>query len=256
MSELSLSISESLRFGFQFWSKHLKTILICGLLVYLPTQIFIELVSVLFTDGTAMNLSDQDLSIMNNIFNVLRFLLGSIATLAILAFTFGKMVNDEELSIQESLKVGFNKWGTFIGASIIAGLKVFVYMLMLIIPGIYKSVRYTFIDCVVITGKSSMVDEGEESEKLVQNNWWNVFWMLVVVVLVQFAIELIMAVPLYFYLDNHLISILGGVGVSLLQSYCIIVRAHYFHTLRSLKTKPLEEVESIGEPMKVEIAHF
>jgi len=251
MNERYLSISESLKAGFQLWSKHFKKIIIVGLLVYIPVQVLIELISVLFTDGTAMDLSNDDFSTMNNLYNLIRGLIGSIATLAILGFTLTNLDDEKELSIQDSLKIGFSKWGTYIVVRISAGIKVFLYLLMLVVPGVIKSVQYSFIDCVVVSGKNSMKDECDESTELVENNWWNVFGLVIILFVVQAAIEALFLVVLNSYVDNHIISIVGGVIVCLLQSYTIVVKAHYFYTLRSLKTKPLEEVESIGEPMAV-----
>ena len=147
--------------------------------------------------------------------------------------------------------IGLNKWPTFIGVGIIAGLKILGYTILLIIPGIYISVRLSFIDCVVASNNNKFKDECDESEELVKNNWWKVFGFLILMFLLQILLEILFAIPLYF-IDSQIISFPIAVFVSLLETYFIVVRADYFFKINQLKNEPVIEIDSIPENEKFE----
>lgn len=247
MDEIKLSIADSLKSGFQMWTKHFKKIMIVGLIVYIPTQLFIELAGLVLENQISLNDSFDQMRLANNIYSTIRYIFGAVALLGILNFTITQLEEEKEISIKEIITTGLNRWGKFIGVGIIAGLKIFVYTLMLIIPGIYKSVRLSFIDCVVATNNNKFKDEYDESEELVKNNWWRVFGFLVLMFFVQFLLEALFAVPALMIENSMFLSITTGVVVQLIETYFIVVRANYFFTLKQIKTEPLKEIESIAE---------
>jgi len=255
MIETRLSISDSMKSGFQMWKKYFQKIIVIGLIVYIPTQICIELISILLDNILLLEENPEHLRLANNIYNMIRYLIGSVALLAILNFIINRMENEneEELTIKEILLVGLNKWPTFIGVGFIAGLKILGYTLLLIIPGIYKSVRLSFIDCIVSTNNNKFKDECDESEELVKNNWWKVFGFVVLMFLLQFLFEILFAVPIIYFSDSHIISISLAVIISLFETYFIVVRANYFFKIRQLKNEYIKEIDSIPENGKIEI---
>lgn len=253
MIETKLSISDSMKSGFQMWKKYFKKIMLVGLLVYIPTQICIELISILLDNALALDENPDHIRLANSIYSTIRYLIGSVALLGILNFIISRLENENEITTKQILLIGLNKWGTFIGVGIIAGLKILLYLILLIIPGIYKSVRLSFIDCIVATNNNKFKDECDESEQLVNNYWWKVFGFLICIFLLQFLLEIIFAAPLIYFEDYQSMTIILGVIVSLLETYFIVVRAIFFFNLKQIKNESIREIESISENEKKEI---
>lgn len=238
MIETKLSISDSMKSGFQLWKKYLPKILVVGLIVYFPTQICIELISMLFENVFSIEENPDNLRLMNNIYNLIRYLIGSVALLGILNFIIRKLENEAENENEQSSRDiilhGLKKWPNFIVVGFVAGLKILGYTLLLIIPGIYKSVRLSFIDCEVATNDYKITDPCDVSEQLVENHWWKVFGFLLLMFLLEFLFELLFVLPFLLNSESHIMSVLLGVIVKLFETYFIVVRATYYFRLKKL----------------------
>ncbi|MPM86026.1 hypothetical protein SDC9_133109 [bioreactor metagenome] len=248
MIKTRLSILDSMKSGFLLWKENFTKIIVVGVIVYLPTQICIELVRILLDKSLLIYDTPTNLSIANNIYTIIRILIGSIALLAILNFIINKLENEDirELTIKEILSIGLKRWEKFIGVGIIAGFKIIGYTLLLIIPGIYKAVRLSFIDCVVATNNNKFKDECDESEKLVKNQWWSVFGFLLLMFLLKLLLEFLFMIPLY-YISSQLVTILIGTVVSLLETYFIVVRACYYYKINRLTNETLSSEEILAK---------
>lgn len=247
MIETKLSISDSMQSGFQIWKKYFNTIMMVGLIVYIPTQICIELVSIWIDNALSLDGNPDHIRLANSIYNIIRYLIGSVALLGILNFIINQLENEKEITTKEIITTGLNRWGTFIGVGILAGLKVLGYLFLLIIPGIHKSVRLSFIDCIVATNNNKFKDECDESEELVKNYWWKVFGFLIFIFSLRLLLEIIFAVPLLYFEEYQYMTIIFGVIVSLLETYFIVVRAIFFFNLKQVKNESIREIESIAE---------
>lgn len=242
MIEKKLSISDSMKSGFHLWKKYLSKILIVGLIVYIPTQICIELLSELFENVLQVAENPDNIRLMNNIYDLIRYLIGSVALLGILNFIIIKLENgdedrvENEQSTRDIILHGLKKWSGFIGVGIIAGFKIIFYTLLLIIPGIYKSVRLSFIDCEVATNDHRITDPCDVSEQLVENHWWKVFGFLLLILLLELLFEILFTIPLLLNPESHVLSLLLGVTIKLLETYFIVVKADYYFRLKKLKT--------------------
>lgn len=243
MIENTISISGSMKSAFRLWKKHFVKIAVAGFIVYLPTQICIELASWLL-DKVLSYESIRDIQFANNIYNVIRGLVGAVALIGIINFIVRILENKGEQEIGEIVLHGLKKWPAYIFAMLIAGCKVIVYLLLLIIPGIYKAVRLSFVDCVVATENDS-VDEWDESERLVENYWWKVFGFILLMTLLRFLVELPF-LPITFLFSesnallNSLSSLIIGIITQILLTYFIVVRAHYYFNLRKIKSNKSE----------------
>lgn len=242
MIETKLSISDSMKSGFQLWKKYLPKILVVGLIVYFPTQICIELISMLFENVFPIEENMANIRLMNNIYDLIRSLIGAVALLGILNFIIKKLEKEEkeedgeeEQSIRDILLCGLKKWPTFIGVGFVAGFKIICYTLLLIVPGIYKSVRLSFIDCEVATNDHKIIDSCDASEQLVENHWWKVFGFLLLMFLLEFSFELLFVIPLLLNPGSHVLSVFLGVTIKLFETYFIVVRADYYFRLKKLK---------------------
>ena len=237
MIETKLSISDSMKSGFQLWKKYLPKIMVVGLIVYLPTQICIELISMLFENVFSIEGNPDNIKMMDNIYNLIRYLIGSVALLGILNFIINRLENEdeEEQSSKDIILHGLRRWPTFIEVGFFAGIKILGYTLLLIIPGIYKSVRLSFIDCEVATNNYKIIDPCDVSEQLVENHWWRVFGFLSLMFLLELLFELLFVIPLLMNSESHIVSVILGVIIKLFETYFIVVRASYYFRLKKIK---------------------
>lgn len=246
MIEHKASLFNSMKSAFFLWKKHFVKIAIVGLIVYLPTQILIELVSMYF-EKTMSYPNPDELRLMNNVYDLIRFLIGSIALLGIIKFSVKILNGEEEQTIGEMLSHGLKKWGKFIVVGFFAGLKVLLYTLLLIIPGIYKSVRLSFIDCVVATNDNIFTDPCDESERLVDKQWWKIFGFLILLFILGFLLELLFVVPLSEYSESRIVLIALAVIMKILKTYFIVVRADYYFNILKAKNGSIASSESCND---------
>ena len=151
--------------------------------------------------------------------------------------------NEEEQTVSEIVLHGLKKWLDFMGMVIIAGLKIFGYLILLIIPGIYKSVRLSFIDCVAATNNKNSEPELDDSERLVENRWWKVFGFLLLMFFLAFLFELLFLTLFFFAPNSYILSFIIGVTVLVFQTYFIVVRANFYFNIKELKSRQ-EEIKN------------
>ena len=231
--ENGISIIDSITSGFALWKKYFVKIIIVGFIVYIPTQLCIELATIKLDE--VLSYSFDDIRLRNNIYELIRYLIGSVAFLGIINFIVKILDNEEEQTVSEIVLHGLKRWPKFIETGFFAGIKVLLYFLLLIIPGIYKSVRFAFIDCVVSTNSGIFTDPCDKSEKLVENRWWRVFGFLLLIFIIGILFELIFLIPLFFYpeiFESTVMAIALGVIIKVLETYFIVVKAVYYFNLK------------------------
>ena len=113
----------------------------------------------------------QVVNIENQITNIIDFLIGSIANIALIKCA-EKAITQRDITWQEALNHGLKKWSALIRTRILGGLITFGMFLLLIVPGIIWSVYYIFTIYVVaitsLSGKKAL----SYSKKLVKGLWW------------------------------------------------------------------------------------
>ena len=230
MNENRISLLDTLQSAFYYWRRYFLKIAVVGFIVYLPSQVCIEFVSIKMEEVFP---ADDP----RPIYMLIRFLIDSIALLGITNFIVRKLDNDDsgKDSVSDILLLGIRKWPRFIGVSFLAGLRVLAYTFLLIIPGIYKAVRLSFFDCVVSTTDNIFTDPCSESERLVENNWWKVFGLLLLIVLLQILLEFSIIIPLFFYTFSSIISVAFLVVISILETYFIVLKANYYFNIKKMK---------------------
>jgi hypothetical protein len=90
--------------------------------------------------------------------------------------------------------------GKFFGTSILMGILVFLWSLLLIIPGIIFGVYYTFAEYIVMDKNISGMDAIRLSKRYVEGLWWQVV----------FSLLGLAAVGILSYLAIQAIGLLGG----------------------------------------------
>ena len=71
--------------------------------------------------------------------------------------------------------------------SLLYGLIVLVGMILLIIPGIYFSIKYIFAPYLVIDKNMSITEAFKKSADMTEGNWWNIFLFSIITIFVCLA---------------------------------------------------------------------
>jgi len=240
---MKISVSETLNSSFRLWKENFLTIALVITIVFVPIQILIEFASIAFEHMRGPNYLNsaeewRRLSAEARIYDIIRQLIGVIATLGIFNFIYSLHRNKEDdRSALQLVKFGLRKWPENFGQTLIAGLITLLYTLLLIIPGIYKAVQFSFVSNLVSDEER---DPLEKSKFLVKDKWFDVFGMLLLIFLIGFIIELIVAVLFMILPESFLTSIIVGVIIAIASSYTIVVKGIYFLKVTELKAN-LEE---------------
>lgn len=91
---------------------------------------------------------------------------------------------------------GFNNYLPLFLVSLVSGVLIGLGFLLLIIPGIYLAVAYTFALPLVLDKKMNFWDAMEFSRKLISKNWFSFFGFAFVLVLINFAGALLLGLGL------------------------------------------------------------
>ncbi len=233
-----ISVTETLKLSFKVWKDNFITIALVITLVYIPIQILIGFASFGFENLREINYlnNSDDWSFIANearVYDFIRQLIGAIATLGIFNFTYSVYrKNEDDRTALEIIKFGLKKWPENFLQTLIAGIITLLFTLLLIIPGIYKAVQFSFVSNLVSDGEKEPL---EKSKLLVKNKWFNVFGMLLLIFLIGFFIEIIVAIPFIILPDNFLTLIISGVVVAVASSYTIVVKGVYYLKITELK---------------------
>ena len=247
LNKVKVSVSDTLKTSFYLWKDNFVMIALVITIVFIPVQIIIELVSMALEQTRGPNYLENTedwrrLSSENRIYDFIRLVIGIIATLGIFNFIYSIQRNEERKeSAFEIVKYGLKKWPENFFETFIAGFITLLYTFLLIIPGIYKAVQYSFISNLVSDQES---DPLEKSKLLVKDNWFDVFWMLLLIFVIGFIIELIVAVPFMLLPESFLLTIILGVIVAIASSFTIVIKGVYYCSLKKLKLTGNEETEN------------
>jgi hypothetical protein len=245
MMNEKISVSETLNTSFKLWKKNFIPIALAITIVFIPVQILIEIASMAFEhfrDPYYLNNVDELQRTLHEsrIYDLLRQLIGVIATLGIFNYVYSILRNDEdERSSYEIVKYGLRKWPENFVQTLVAGLIILLYTLLLIIPGIYKAVQYSFVSNLVSDEEDEPLDK---SKLLVKEKWFDVFGMLILIFFISFIIEFLIAVLLMLLPENSVLTIILGVVAAIASSIAIVMKGVYYCNLKKLKLEMNEEV--------------
>jgi len=247
--KVKVSMSETLKKSFILWKDNFLKIALVITIVYIPVQILIGLASVGFQHvnepSTVLSTSEnlRQIANQNRIYSFIRQLIGVIATLGVFNFIYSILKNEiDDRNAFELVKFGLKKWPENFIQNLLAGFITILFTLLLIIPGIYKGVQYSFVTNIVSDEENEPL---EKSIALVKDNWFNVFWMLILTFIIGLVIELILAIPFIFLPDNIVFTILLGVIVATVSSYTIVIKGVYYFELKTLKKENSDELNNI-----------
>ncbi|MCC5916563.1 MAG: hypothetical protein JJU02_04465 [Cryomorphaceae bacterium] len=245
-NQIKISISKTFTDSFQIYQKHFVYIALISIAVYLPINILIELISSWLASPNYENINDlSELQSENQFYHYIRVFFGAIASLAIINLTFSTLKNENtEKPWTYFLKYGLLNWPSYIVIAISAGLKVLLYTLFLIIPGIYQAVRFTFLDCAFVENEETPTDR---SEYVVDNRWFTIFGFVIIVFLINLGVEILVYSPFIILPESPVLLFCVSVLIHTISSFTIVVKANYFFELQKALGEISEEDEEDEE---------
>lgn len=97
---------------------------------------------------------------------------------------------------------GFDFFVQLLLYSLITSIFIVLGFILLVIPGIYLAVAYTFVPLFIVFGKMEFWDGMEFSRKLITKKWWNLFGFVILLGLINiagmlaFGIGILFTIPL------------------------------------------------------------
>ena len=141
-------------------------------------------VGTVYRDSFNLLFDNISIHIANTFIAILATILLSITILGLLAVpaVWGgyshamiRMSRGEKVYIGDFFRYGFNNFGKLLGASLIFALGVFVATCILIVPGIYLSIRWFFVNQIIVDQNKSVSEAFKESGKLTSGIFWDIF---------------------------------------------------------------------------------
>jgi len=138
------------------------------------------------------------------LFTVLYFILVSIAGFLVSGpltagyFIASHQINRGKTATLDHFFEGFQKFIPLLLYSLISGIILFFAFILLIIPGIYLAVGYTFAVAFIWFTRMDFWESMETSRKLVDKNWFGIFGLLILLGLLNIAGLLAIGIGLLF----------------------------------------------------------
>jgi hypothetical protein len=162
----TLPLSELFSQSWSVFTKHFKTVFILTLILSLPANFIL-----FFTDFSTIYFGPMSVDlhgIVDGFFGLLMF-----ASLALLT---KQSLAEKEINMKELLLTSAHLLPVMLWTSLIFGLLITGWTLLLIIPGfIYGIFWFFYMDAVILNGKSGM-DALHYSKSLVHGRWWEIFF--------------------------------------------------------------------------------
>jgi uncharacterized membrane protein len=108
-----------------------------------------------------------------------------------------KIKRGEEVQFGDFFK-GFDNFVELMLVGIISSLFIFIGIILLVIPGIYLAVAYTFAVLFVIFHQNKAWDALENSRKLIHRKWWTIFGFMLVLGLINILGFLLIGIGILF----------------------------------------------------------
>jgi hypothetical protein len=200
MNPLSGVIGEA----WQMYSRHAKHLLAIAFVIYLIAAIISALLGLLGTIGIYLGL------------------LVSIIALFLLQATLVKAVQDvrdgrADLSISETVNQAKPFIGAVAGASILAGIAIFIGFILIIVPGLILITIWAVIVPVIVIERSGVMASFGRSRELVKGRAWHVFGTLVLTWLILLVFDFFLGLIFAFVpyaIRSGLASVISGTLVA------------------------------------------
>lgn len=225
--------------SWRIFKANFNIILIVGLIIYVPTNIILFSLDTYY-DGIEVL---KAVSNENSILWVIRIL----ATLAII-FIVEQYINNEQVGVRYSLRNACTCWWSAIWTNLYAGLVVILLCLLLIIPGVIWGIYYSFvIYTIMLRGKKGR-EALRYSKELVKGQWWRVFGVVLVFLLMEIAVCFLIGFSSGLFLpDTKLFNIITASFKDIISSFFIVTSTVFFLNLDYTKQYSISrQKEDIG----------
>jgi|HubBroStandDraft_6_1064221.scaffolds.fasta_scaffold349406_1 hypothetical protein len=183
MSPLSGVITES----WALYKAHARHLISVAFVVFLPIAVVTLLVA-LVGGFFARTLADL-------VFLVGLYLLEAALVRAIQDVRDGTA----NLSVSQTFSAAMPSLGSVVGASILAGILIWIGFFFIIIPGIFLATIWVLIVPVIMVENVGALASFGRSRELVKGRFWNVLGTLILVFLIVFVAEIVLSLIFLFF---------------------------------------------------------
>lgn len=203
------SIGESIRYGWNKAKEHVELVLLATLLTLAISAL---------VEGIGNN--------KQNLSTTLLWLLGTLF-LIIIKIGYYKIflrIYDGESPKFADIFKGCEYFWRYLGTSILFSLAVCGGLILLVIPGIFWAVRFSFSPIIVVDTKTTPIAAMKESYAITKNNFWKIllFWMAIILInligLMLFGIGLIITIPVSTLASVYVYRELSKMKAGLMQN--------------------------------------
>lgn len=145
-----------------------------------------------------------------------------------------------DLSLGETFDRVRPQLGSIVGAGLLAGLGVFLGLLLLIVPGLVLMTWWVLIIPVVALERTTAGAAFGRSRELVRGYGWNVFGVIVLAILLLLGFEIVLSIvlsPLDGWLQSLVSNIVSG---TLTTPFIALVLTLLYFRLRQAKSQPAD----------------
>ena len=96
-----------------------------------------------------------------------------------------RMAKDEKVGIGDFFKIGFNRFGTLLGTTILSILGIVIGFICLIIPGIYLMIRWYFLYQNIVDRDASVFESFKQSADMVTGQFWIILTLVMLIAVIQ-----------------------------------------------------------------------
>jgi len=158
-------------------------------------------------ESIMVNFGENGVKLTNTIVRLFRNLTRLLGLMAIIHIAGGEVIGIK-YSFREALKIAYTRWWEIIKTGYMAGLIILGYTLLFIVPGIIRSVYYTFSMYIVVLRKISGKEALDYSKKLVEGQWWHVFGYTFLFLAMSYAIGIFLGLLLLLIPDILIIDLI------------------------------------------------
>jgi hypothetical protein len=214
--------------AYPVWKRHFREIAIATSIVTVFVYLLTEVAGLIVKNDIMLDNIIEKILILFGLILVIAAI-GSIANLGILNLIISELDgNSHKDDIGSIIRNGLIRLPKFLIVSLLSSLYILLFTILLFIPGIYKAVKLSFVDCSVASRDYGIIDSIENSEVLVENNWWRVFGFLLLTGFSQLIIQSLFTLPLINIYDSIVMKVIAGIFTQIVFSFFIVARACYY----------------------------
>ncbi len=152
---------------------------------------------------------------MNQIIIILISITINIYIASLVIKTIADIQRKKPIHLTENMKYTAKKLPTILGALLLTIIAMIAGFIALILPGIYITVRLIYSNYAVIIEDKEVIPGLERSWNIVKGDWWQVFFMVLIVYLTYSLFATYTALTIYQYsLIHHITALLISVIVT------------------------------------------